>query len=106
MTTAPVIAPASAGNSSVSVVHPDLCGGCGMRLYVKVGQLHICDHCTQTFGFGSQIWMCTECGTPRKYGDGDPSDRNPKMLNCGKCQDVTEHQFFEVSRGLAGLARK
>lgn len=89
--------------ADAKVVEPTICENCSRRLYVEVGKTkrRVCISCSVVHDVGAQVWVCLtwRCGAARKYGDGQPEETSGKRLRCGKCGDVTRHEFFEVSRG-------
>lgn len=91
--------------AGAEVVVPEMCGNCARRLYVVTGEKKLCIACSNGLHIGAQVWVCVNrgkrglCGTARKWGEGAPEDRNAKQLLCDRCHDVTQHDFYEVSRG-------
>jgi hypothetical protein len=87
------------------IVEPGSCEFCARPLYRKLNGKTVCPPCAVVFEVGAQIWVCGECETPRKWGEGLADDPGKKYLRCARClgvtgeHRVTRHHFWKVSRG-------
>ena len=50
------------------------------------------------FEFDDQVWLCTGCGSARKWGNSRPWDSGLRpLLNCERCGCAKRHEFLRVA---------
>lgn len=56
------------------------------------------------------IFRCIHCDTPRQFGTGESLNDKPDnplpMINCARCNRVTEHRFEKVQHRTDSRERK